>query len=121
MPPRNRILLEQRQRIIQVFEDVNEDYLTVVATIGVNRSTARGIVARYLRPRGGSNHVRGDDEMRNCLNNILKENCLLTLAQINKKLRQRLPRKPTIRDRTVTITLEGLLCRVKLARPLPVE
>ena len=75
MPPRNRILLEQRQRIIQAFEDVNEDYLTVPATIGVNRSTARSIVARYLRkeriaerPRGGANHVRVDDEMRNCLN-----------------------------------------------------
>ena len=33
MPPRN--LLEQRQRIIQAFEDISEDYLTVAATIGV--------------------------------------------------------------------------------------
>ena len=49
MPPRNRILLEQRQGIIQAFGDVSEDYLTVAATIGVNRSTARSIVARYLR------------------------------------------------------------------------
>ena len=39
--------------------------------------------------------------MRNCLNDILNENCLLTLAQINQELRQRLPRKPTIHDRTV--------------------
>ena len=108
MPPRNRILLEQRQRIIQAFEDVNEDYLTVAATIEVNRTTARSIVARCLRerriaerPRGGANHVRVDDEMRNCLNDILNENCLLTLAQINQELRQRLPRKPTIHDRTV--------------------
>ena len=36
MPPRNRILLEERQRIIQAFKDVSEDYLTVAATIGVN-------------------------------------------------------------------------------------
>ena len=49
MPPRNRILLEQRQGIIQAFEDVSEDYLTVAAAIGVNRSTATSIVARYLR------------------------------------------------------------------------
>ena len=33
MPKRNRILLEQRQRIIHALEDVNEDYLTVAATI----------------------------------------------------------------------------------------
>jgi len=49
MPPINRTLLEQRQIIIQAFEDVSEDYLTVAATIGVNQSTARSIVAQYLR------------------------------------------------------------------------
>ena len=73
MSLRKRIPLGQRPRIIQAFEDVNEDYLTVAAAIGVNQSTARSIVARYLReeriaerPRGGANHVRVDDEMRNC-------------------------------------------------------
>ena len=95
MPPRNRILLEQLQRIIQAFEDVSEDYLTVAATIGVNQSTARSIVAQYLRegriaerPQGGANHVSVDDEMRNCLNDIINEICLLMLAQINQELRQ---------------------------------
>ena len=124
MPSRNRILIEQRQRILQAFEDVNEDYLTVAATIGVNRSTARSIVARYLRevriaerPQGGANHVRADDEMRNCLNDILNENVLLTLAQIYQELRQLLPRKPIIHDRTEAKTLEGMLYRVKLVRP----
>ena len=106
MPPRNRILLEKRQRIIQAFKDVYEDYLTDAATIGVNRSTARSFVARYLgdgriaeRRRGGANHVRVDDGMRNCVNDILNENCLLTLAQITQKLRQRLPRQPAIQER----------------------
>ena len=128
MPPRNRIVLEQRQRIIQAFEDVSEDYLMVAATIGVNRSTARSIFARYLRegriaerPRGGANHVRVDDEMRNCLNDIINENCQLTLAQINQELRQRLLRKPAIHNRTVARTLEGMLYRVKLARLLPAD
>ena len=49
MSLRKRIPLGQRPRIIQAFEDVNEDYLTVAATIGVNRSKVRSIVARYLR------------------------------------------------------------------------
>ena len=64
MPPRNRISLEQRERIVRAFEDVHEDYLAIVGTIGVSRSTARGIVSRYVRegriaerPRGGANHV----------------------------------------------------------------
>ena len=130
MPPRNRIVLEQRQRIIEAFEHVSEDYLTVAAIIGVNRSMARSIFARYLREgriaerlRGGANYIRVDDEMRNCLNDIKNENCQLTLAQINQELRQRLPRKLAIHERTCTVarTLEGMLYRVKLARLLPAD
>ena len=59
--------------------------------------------------------------MRDCLNEILNENCLLTLTQLNQELRQRLPRKPRICDRIVARTLEGMLFRVKLARPVPAD
>ena len=128
MPPRNRISLEQRERIVRAFEDVHEDYLAIAETIGVNRSTARGIVSRYVRegriaerPRGGANHVRVDDAMRDCLNDIINENCLLTIAEMNRELRLRLPHKPVIHDRTVARALEGMLYRVKLARPLPAD
>ena len=93
MPPRNRIFLEQRERIVRAFEDVHEDYLAIDETIGVNRSTARGIVSREgriaERPRGGANHVRVDDAMRDCLHDIINENCLLTIAEMNRELRLR--------------------------------
>ena len=59
--------------------------------------------------------------MRNCLNDIINQNCQLTLAQINQELRQRLLRKPAIHNRTVARTLEGMLYRVKLARLLPAD
>ena len=128
MPPRNRISLEQRERIVRAFEDVHEDYLAIAETIGVNRSTARGVVSRYVRegriaerPRGGANHVRVDDAMRDCLHDIINENCLLTTAEMNRELRLRLPHKPVIYDRTVARALEGMLYRVKLARPLPAD
>ena len=111
---RNRISLEQRERIVRAFEDVHEDYLAIAETIGVNRSTARGIVSRYVRegsiaerPRGGTNHVRVDDAMRDCLD----ENCLLSIAEMNRELRLRLPHKPVIHDRTVARALEGMLYR----------
>ena len=87
MPRRNRIPLEHRERIVRTFEDEQEDYLLVADTLGVNRSTARGIVARYITegrirkgPIGGRNNVRVDDEMRDCLEQIINENCLLTLT-----------------------------------------
>ena len=99
----------------------------VADTIGVNRSTARSIVARYIRegriaeiPRGGANNVRVDSEMKDCLNDILN-NCMLTLAQINQELRRRLPRKPRIHDRTVARTLDGMLIRFKIARGQPAD
>ena len=82
-------------------------------TLGVNRSTAIGILARYIRerrirerPRGGRNNVLVDYEMRQCLENIINENCVLTLSQINGELRRRLPAKPLIDDRTVEIWKE---------------
>ena len=130
MPRRRRILLEQCERLARAFEDEHEDYLAVAKTIGVNRSTARGIVARYVRdlegriaegPRCGQNNVRADEEMKECLSDIVNENCILTLSQINQELRQRLPKKPEIHNRTVSMTLQAMLYRVKLARPLPAE
>ena len=100
----------------------------VADAIRVNRSTARSIVSRYVRevriaerPRGGPNNFRVDNEMRECLNDILNENCLLTLAQMNKELRRRLPGKRRIHDRTIARTLEGMLFTLKLVRPLPTD
>ena len=88
-----RISCEQHQRIVRLYENDGEDYLIVSDTLEVNRSTARSVVARYLRdgrnrerPQG-VNNVRVDDEMRECLQDILNENCLLTLAQMDEELR----------------------------------
>ena len=65
--------------------------------------------------------MRLDAEMRDCLEQIINENCLLTLAQINSELRRRLPAKPEIHDRNVSRTLDGMLFRVKLVRPIPAD
>ena len=48
MSGRNRIPIEDSERIVRAFEDEAEDYLLVADTLGVNRSTARGIAARYI-------------------------------------------------------------------------
>ena len=91
-------LFEHRERIVRAFEDETEDYLLVADTLGVNRSSARSIVARYIRegrinerPRGGVNNIRVDEEMRDCLDDIINKNCLLTLSRINHELRTRVP------------------------------
>ena len=59
--------------------------------------------------------------MRQCLEDFINENCVLTLSQINGELKRRLPAKPLIHDRTVALNAEGMLFRVKLVRPVPAD
>ena len=44
----HRIAQEDRERIVRAFEEPEQDYLVVADTLGVNRSTARGIVAHFI-------------------------------------------------------------------------
>ena len=45
---RCRIAQEDRERIVRAFKEHEQDYLVVADTLGVNRSTARGILARFI-------------------------------------------------------------------------
>lgn len=45
----DRISNEVKERLVGAFDNPNEDYLTVADTLGVHMSTARGIVAIYIR------------------------------------------------------------------------
>ena len=73
------------------------------------------------RPRGGRNNTKVDDEMPAGLNEIVNENCLMTLNQNNQELRRRQAAKPQVHDRTIARALDGMLIRCKIARPLPAE
>ena len=59
-----------------------------------------------------------DDEVRQCLQDIISEKCVLTQSQINGELKRRLPAKGLIHDRTVAPNLERMLFCVKLVRPV---
>ena len=59
-----------------------------------------------------------DDEVRQCLQDIINEKCVLTQSQINGELKRRLPAKRLIYDRTVARNLERMLFCVKLVRPV---
>ena len=89
---------------------------------------AGGIVAQYIRegsirerPRGGRNNVQVDHEMRQRLEDIISEKCVVTLSQITGELRRRLPAKPLIHDRAAAQSWEGMLFPVKLVRPVPAD
>ena len=67
------------------------------------------------RQPGGANHFRVDDEIRNCLNEILNKTCLLTLVKINQKLRQPLPRKAARGEQAIGAFKASL--EVQISRP----
>ena len=125
---RQRVRLENRECFIRAFNDPVQDYLSVADTLGINRSTARGIVRRHLpegqiaeRPCGGPNHRKVDQEMVQCIEDIVNENPVLTLDGINRSLQERLPEKPRIHLQTVGKVLDGIIYTFKLVRPCPAE
>ena len=91
MPRRNRVALEHKERIVRAFEDEEEDYLLVADTLAVNRSTTRGIVARYIRegrirdrPRGGRDNVRVDDASLRYWSSIHANECVFSRNEQQK-------------------------------------
>ena len=73
-------------------------------TLGIKWSRARSICfSRYVREGRIAErpHVKADNGIRDCLNEILNENWLLTLTQLNKRLWQCLSQIPEICGRTV--------------------
>ena len=59
--------------------------------------------------------------MQDCIENMVRKNCMWTLTAINAELRRRLPEKRIISDRTVGNHLNGMLHSLKLAYRRPPE
>ena len=88
-----RISNVDRSRLVEAFEGNNQDYLELADNLGINRSTARSIVATFIRsgrrdtlPRGGATHHKMDDDMNNHLEVILERNPLLMRTSLNDNL-----------------------------------
>ena len=87
MPQRSRRSLVHRERIVRGFEDQEEDYDSYghIITYMINGKRHRGALYQRgqdpRRPRDGRNNVHVDDEMRDLLEEIINENCLLTLPE----------------------------------------
>ena len=71
---------------MRAFEEHDQDYLPLADMLAINRSTARSIIARYLRegrmekqPFGGRRNVRFDEEVTRCLQRIVDEDFTLSL------------------------------------------
>ena len=45
---RNRSGQEDKERLVRAYQSPEQDYLAMADNLGIYRSTARGIIARYL-------------------------------------------------------------------------
>ncbi len=122
--PHQRITEDTKTRIIEAFEQ-EEDYIDVARLLHVKRSSAYSIVRRYqengivVRLRGGARHIKVDDDMRDCLIDIVERNPAFTLEQINNELQNILPNKLHISLPTVAKILDGQLIRMNKLEDAP--
>ena len=89
-----KLSVYDRQRLIQAYER-EDDFVEKAKILGIKRSTAYSIVSKYIKTgeivcqrNGGNNHTVFTDEINNFVIQCLESNCLLTLKEINAKIRQ---------------------------------
>ena len=99
------------------------NFVTLAKLLKINRSTAYSIVLRDddTQPHGGKRYQKFDQEMLDFIIDCLEMNPLLTLGQLNRKLRDAYPEKPEVSDRTLSSKIEGLAYTLKLSRDSPAD
>lgn len=125
--PRSKILEEDKVRLVRVFND-GGDYLELANALGIKRGTAWAIVNRALvrngvvsLPRGGRRRFKIDDDIRECLADIVEEHPTYTLSQLKAELEARLPAKPVVSTSTIARSLEAQLIVLKKMEDAPQE
>ena len=123
--PRNNPSAEDRRRLIDSFER-EEDFIFLASQLGINRRTAYGIIKRYRetgrveqRNRGGAHNVKFDEEMKDVASEFIELNPVITLKELNAKIRQRLPEKPQVSVSTLATAVDGMLYTVKAISDIP--
>ena len=104
-----KISTETKQRILDAANS-GEDFVILAKILNVNRSTAYNIDKRGRPnnlPKGNSNAKKIDDEIIEYAVTELEKNCLLTLKELNSKIREHFPLKRPFTDQTLSRVLDG--------------
>ena len=73
------------------------------------------------KERVGNRQTKVDDEMKTAIADYLESNPLLTLIEINFRVRANLPQKSTISIKTLSRSIDGLAYTLKLNRDSPAQ
>jgi hypothetical protein len=114
-----------RLRIIEAFQR-DEDFILLAGQLNIKNRTAYGIVQRFNttnthvpRPRGGAHNLKVDDDIRNLASQFVEGNPLITIKELNAKIRRELPNKREVCDATLSNTIVGMLYTVKAIADIP--
>ena len=125
MPRRNNFTSNRdRDHIVECYSQ-GQDFLALAVTLGVNRSTAYGIVRNYQQTeRVQAVHAGGrrkiiDNEMIDLILMIIENNPLLTLTQIREEARNIWPDKSDFSLSTLSRSLDGELVTLKQCHDIP--
>ena len=128
--PRRRykpVSAEDRRRIIDAY-NAGRDYAAVAQELGVPRTTAWSVVAKWKRSgevtasaRGGNRPHKVDDETRDLLLMVIDSDPTITLQRLNNLLRETWPEKPRVSNSTISRALHNCLVSVKQTRNIPVN
>ena len=101
MAPRrnyNKIPVFDKTRLRESFNR-GEDFLQLANVLGINRTTAYSIVNRDQdKEKGGNRQTKVDVEKKTAIADYLESNSLLTLNEINFRLRANLPQNHSEED-----------------------
>ena len=128
MPRRYKpVCAEDRRRIIDAYQD-GRDYVAVAQELGVRRTTAWSVVAKWQRtgeatasPRGGNRPFKVDDEMRDLLLMVVDSDPTTTLQRLNDLLRETWPDKPRVSNATISRALHNCLVSIKQTRNIQAD
>ena len=128
MPRQYRaVCADDRERIIRAYRDGN-DYVTVARQLGVKRTTAWSVVAKWVRtgdsaasPRGGNQPRKIDNDMIDFYLMLIDDDPTITLKRINEIVRASWPHKPRVSTSTISRALHGSLITTKQIRNIPAD
>ena len=127
MRPHNRTSNEDRSRIVGSY-NAGEDFLALADTLGINRTTAYGIIRTYQREErtvavscAGGRPKSVDNETLDLIVLLLEADPLMTIRRILEEVRALWPHKPIFSRMTLCRALEGEMISVKMTRDVPAE
>ena len=97
-----------------------EDAILLGRHLGIKEHTVRAIIktisarnGKLSVRQGGSHHCKITSEMKNKVEEIISENCTLSLREINEQLQNALPNEEKVSIKSIERMLDGMFYTIK--------